>query len=166
MIAHLLVATAVPFLLVAAATDISVRMVSNFVCAAVALDGAMIGGFAHDLSTSLLAMLCVFVPAIVFWRHGFMGGGDAKLLAAVSLLVPAPVVPSLVLTIALVGGVLALMYWTLTRLMAPSNLPVRRQTLSRILRVERYRIRRGFSLPYAVAISGGTLFTLGRGMTS
>lgn len=165
MIAHLLVAMAVPFLLAAAATDIAARVVPNFVSATVAVDGAAISGLGHDLSHSLLAMLCVFVPAIVFWRHGFMGGGDAKLLAAVSLLVPAHAVPSLVLAIALVGGGLALVYWTMTRLMT-SDMPMRRQTLSRILRVERYRIRRGFSLPYAVAISGGTLFMLGRGMAS
>lgn len=166
MIAHILAATAVPFLLAAAVTDISVRMVPNSVCAALAVDGGMIGGVGHDLPASLLAMLCVFVPAIVFWRHGFMGGGDAKLLAAVSLLVPAHVVPSLVLTIALVGGALALVYWTMTRLMTPSYIPMRRQAVSRVLRVERYRIRRGFSLPYAVAISGGTLFMLGRGLAS
>ena len=166
MIAHLLAATAIPFLLVAAVTDISLRIVPNSVCAALALDGATIGGLGHDLTVSLLAMLCVFVPAVVFWRHGFMGGGDAKLLAAVSLLVPAHVVPVLVLTIAIVGGVLALVYWTMTRLMKPSKKAAGKQTLSRILRVEHYRIRRGFSLPYAVAISGGTLFTLGHGIAS
>lgn len=164
MIAHFLVATAVPFLLAAAATDIAVRIVPNSVCAALAMVGAMIGVLGHDLPASLLAMLCVFVPAIAFWRHGFMGGGDAKLLAAVSMLVPAHVVPVLVLTIAIVGGILGLVYGTMTRLMTPSERPPQKQTLGRILRVERYRIQRGFSLPYAVAISGGTLFTLGRGM--
>lgn len=163
MVAHILAASAVPFLLAAATTDISVRMVPNLVCAIVALDGVMIAGLGHDLPASLLAMLCVFVPAVICWRHGVLGGGDAKLLAAVTLLVPAHSVPSLVMTIAVTGGALALIYWTM-RLMKPSDRSVPRQALRRILRVERYRIRRGFSLPYAVAISGGTLFTLSHGL--
>ncbi len=162
MVALTLAALAVPFLMLAAATDISVRVVPNAVCAVLAMDGLMIAGLGHDLPASLLAMVCVFVPAVICWRHGFLGGGDAKLLAAVTLLVPAHSVPSLVLTIAVTGGALGLIYWTMTHVITSPGRPARRTALRRILRVERYRIRRGFSLPYAVAISGGTLFTLSR----
>ena len=164
MVAQVLAASAVPLLLAAAATDIRARLVPNSICVMLALDGVMIAELGHNLGASLLAMLCVFVPAVICWRHGLLGGGDTKLLAAVTLLVPAHSVPSLVLTIAITGGALALIYWTMMHAMKPFVRSARKQGLRRILRIERYRIGRGFSLPYAVAISGGTLFALGRGL--
>lgn len=126
---------------------------------------------AHHLPASVLAMLAVFIPALIFWRHGFMGGGDAKLFAASALLVRPLEVPFLVLAIAIAGGMLGLAYWTMMKLMArPAHAgattvpPV--NSFRRILRIEQYRIRSGFSLPYAVAISVGTLYMFGKGLAS
>ena len=161
---QLLLATASLFLLAAAATDVSIRVVPNAVSAVLTIDGVLAGLLAHGLVPSLAAALCVFVPSVVLWRHGLIGGGDAKLLTAVSLLVPASSVPSLVLTIAIAGGALALIYWLAGRvIVAPTTKPDAR-LLRRLVRIESYRMRRGFSLPYAVAISGGTLFTLSHGV--
>ena len=158
--------TAVVLLLVAATTDIALRIVPNFVCVALAFDGLIGRTFGHSMPLSLLAAFCVLIPAIVCWRHGLMGGGDAKLLAAVSLLVPATAVPSLVLTIALSGGALAMVYVVMQRLAGAPSVSRHRRTISRVLCIERYRMHRRFSIPYAVAISSGTLFTLTHGLTS
>ncbi|WP_419728291.1 A24 family peptidase [Lichenicola sp.] len=162
---------AIPFLLNAAATDIAMRMVSNRVCLALGLDGVAMQTVAHHLSGSLLAMLAVFVPAVICWRHGFMGGGDAKLFAASALLVRPLEVPFLILAIAIAGGALGLAYWTMMQLLArrPTTSAVMIRTanpIRRILRIERYRIGSGFSLPYAVAISLGTLYMFGRGLAA
>ena len=153
---------AIPFLLLAATTDLALRMVPNFVCLSLAIDGLVSRGVDYTLPTSLLAMSCVFVPAVVCWRHGLMGGGDAKLLAAVSLLVPAGAVPSLVLAIAIAGGALATCYWAMKHVTKSPRMAAGEQALSRVVRVERYRIHRGFSIPYAMAIASGTLFIFGR----
>lgn len=159
------VLVAIPLLLAAAASDLAARTVSNRVCLALGLDGVAMQVFAHTLPASMIATLAVFIPALVFWRHGFMGGGDAKLIAATALLVTPAAVPTLVLAIALAGGALGLAYWTMMHLMskppitsAPAN-PFRR-----VLRIEQRRIGRGFSLPYAVAISTGTLYVIGKGL--
>ena len=162
MISFVCALLAVPFLLFAATTDIALRVVPNFVCLTLAVDGLIGRGVGYTLPISLLAMSCVFVPAVVCWRHGLMGGADAKLLAAVSLLVPAGTVPSLVLAIAMSGGVLAACYWALKRFTAfPKTVPCR-QAFFRVLRAEQYRIHRGFSIPYATAIASGTLFIFAR----
>ena len=166
MMSQLLLATAVLLLVAAATTDVSLRTVPNAVSAVLAIDGILVGVFAHALLPSLAAASCVFVPSVIFWRHGLMGGGDAKLLTAVSLLVPARLVPSLVLTIALAGGALALIYWSTRRVMTLRTDGRDKRLLRRILRIECHRIRRGFSLPYAVAISSGTLFTLSHGFAN
>ena len=161
MISFMCATMAIPLLLLAATTDLALRMVPNFVCLALAIDGVIGRGFSCALPTSLLAMLCVFVPAIVCWRHGLMGGGDAKLLAAVSLLVPANAVLLLVLAIALSGGIIGLFYWTMKLFVGSPKTASRRRAFYRILQIERHRIRRGFSIPYAMAITSGTLFVLG-----
>ena len=166
MISFVCALMAVPFLLLAATTDITLRMVPNFICLSLAIDGLIGRGVGYTLPTSLLAMSCVFVPAIVCWRHGLMGGADAKLLAAVSLLVPAGAVPSLVLAIAISGGVLAICYWALKHCIALPKLVPCKRAFYRILRAERYRIHRGFSIPYALAIASGTLFIFGREFAS
>lgn len=64
------------------------------------------------------------------------------------------------LNIGLAGGVLAMLY-----LFGRNRLPIisKRTTKNRVLRVEAWRIRRGMSLPYAVAIAIGFIMTTLRG---
>jgi len=157
---------AVPLLLAASASDLTARMVSNRVCLALGLDGLVMQTAAHTLPVSILAMLAVFIPALVFWRHGIMGGGDAKLFAATALLVHPAAVPMLVLAIAFAGGLLGLAYWTMMRLLSKPTISVPANPFRRILRIEQHRICRGFSLPYAVAISIGTFYVFSQGLVS
>lgn len=151
---------AVTLLLVAAAGDIAMRMVSNKLSLLLALDGVLLQFLQDSLLTSCVASLAVFLAAILCWRAGLMGGGDVKLLAAAALLVPPSLVPALVVTVALAGGLLGLLYCALRLLIGRPPVRRSRALLRRLLRVEHYRISRGFSLPYASAIAAGAAFVL------
>jgi prepilin peptidase CpaA len=150
-------------LLAAGAEDIALRMVSNRLSLALALCGAALRWREGTLGVALIAALAVFVAAAFCWRRGWLGGGDVKLLGAASLFVPPGQIPALLLATALAGGVLALLYLALAALPAPT--PPRgpkAKLIPRILRAERWRIRRHGPLPYASAIAAGAVFTLFR----
>ncbi len=159
-------AAAVTLLLLAAATDFAARMVPNRLCLALGALGITLRlathAGPHILAASFLAGFAVFVPAMVCWRHGVMGGGDVKLLGAATLLVQPAAVPGLVLAVTMTGGLLGVVYWILARLVRTRTPDRPKALVRRILRIERHRIRRHFSVPYAIAISGGTIYALGR----
>lgn len=116
------------------------------------LHGNALLGLALGVLMLLLTAFC--------WRRGWMGGGDVKLLTAAAVFVPPAELLTYVLAVALSGGVLALLYLVARRFVsAPS--PVRpRSLLRRALRAERWRIRRGGSLPYACAIAAAGFIVL------
>lgn len=165
----LLIAAAMA-LLFAAANDVAVRIVPNGVSLIVAVAGIGLNALAAQLLAALFGAGLVFAGAWYCWRRGWVGGGDVKLLAACALLVPPGAVPELILSTAIAGGMLALIYLALARLLARSppvqpavshHPPYRRTALPmRVWRAERRRIRRGLSLPYACAIAAGVLLTL------
>lgn len=108
--AVLLEGAALAGLFLATLTDIRSRIIPNalvlwvigFGCAArIATDGL-------DAWISLGAALVVFVPLAVLAHRDQIGGGDAKMIGAVTLLVEPSRVVSLLLAIALSGGVLAI----------------------------------------------------------
>ncbi|WP_428377994.1 prepilin peptidase [Lichenicoccus sp.] len=160
MIADAAVFIAVLLLLVAAAGDVATRMVSNKLSILIALDGILLQSTAGAGLAPYGAALAVFVAGAICWRVGLMGGGDVKLLAAAALLVPAPLVPGLILSVALAGGILGLLYVGLRLLVGKPSVRRSRVLLWRLLRIEQYRISRGFSLPYASAIAAGAAFVL------
>jgi prepilin peptidase CpaA len=89
-----------------------------------------------------------------------MGGGDAKLFGAVALLVPPNLAPALIVGIALSGGVLAVVFLTARRRIAVPSSVRPLGLLARAVRVERWRLRRGGPLPYAVAIASGAIIVI------
>ncbi|ONG50703.1 hypothetical protein BKE38_17480 [Pseudoroseomonas deserti] len=102
-------------------------------------------------------------PALLLWRLGWIGGGDAKLLPAIAPLAPPEALPGLLLAIALAGGLLALPYLLARRRLAlPAGAPSRcgASLGARLWRAECRRLRRGGPLPYAVAIAAGALLPL------
>lgn len=150
-------------LCIAALHDIAARTVPNRLAAAVAAVGVVAQALQGTLVIALPTALGVFVLAALLWRRGWMGGGDVKLLGAAALLVPPWGVPAMIVGTALSGGVLALPY-----LVARHRLPCRPSPkpillLTRALRVERWRLRRGGPMPYAVAIASGAFIVLARG---
>ena len=151
-------------LLVAAALhDIVARTVPNGLALALAGFGLIAQVLQGNALVSVPVALVVFACAALCWRRGWMGGGDVKLLGAVALLVPPMLVPSLIAAIALSGGVLALFYLAARRRLTRPTNPRPGGIIPRAIRAERWRLRRGGPMPYAVAIASGAFFVLSHG---
>ncbi|MFL5333172.1 MAG: peptidase A24, partial [Geminicoccaceae bacterium] len=86
-----------------------------------------------------------------------------KLLASGGLLVAPASIPTMLLATALAGGVLCLPYLPGRALFAAPAAGRPSGFLARVLRCERWRLRRRGPLPYAVAIVAGTMFALLQG---
>jgi prepilin peptidase CpaA len=118
----------------------------------------LVGGIAGSGAICALAILC--------WRAGWLGGGDAKLLGACALAVSPHLVASLVVDTSFAGAVLALVYLAARHRVSRPRGPRPADLLARAWRVERWRLARGGPLPYAVAIAGAAIVVLVRGITS
>lgn len=147
-------------LLAAALHDIAARTIPNRIALGIAALGLLQRILAGELGWGLVAAGAVFILGILAWRYGVMGGGDVKLLAACALLASPWLVPDMILAIALAGGVLALGYILMRRLVRAPAGPRPDGVLRRLLRAEAWRISRGGPLPYGVAIFGGVVLTL------
>ena len=106
-------------LVVAAMTDLRRRIIPNEAVLVVAGAGLVLGllsfqGWRWRSAAAVALGLLVVLGQMT--RLGIVGGGDAKLIAAVSLSQPPADVPSLLLHIALAGGGLALIYLALSHL--------------------------------------------------
>ncbi|MGH7117998.1 MAG: prepilin peptidase [Acetobacteraceae bacterium] len=173
----LLTAASVLLLLAATATDVAFRRVPNKVSAMLTVCGLILRLGSGSLLSGLIAAAAVFAPAAFCWRRGWLGGGDVKLLAAATLTLPPLFTPTFVLAVALAGGVLALVYLALSLvarrnagrratalLAAPPGASLKQRGVARffqrLLRVERWRIQKRSSLPYAAAIAAGACFIL------
>lgn len=143
----------------AALHDLAARTIPNAIPALLLAFGLAVRLQEGEVLWGLGAAILVFALALLAWRFGVMGGGDAKLLGACALLPPPGDVPAMVVAVALCGGLLTLPYLVFRRralaIPAPS-----RSLPARALRAEIWRLRRGGPLPYAVAILGGVSFTL------
>lgn len=160
MIMTALVTASVLLLIVAALQDIVARTVSNGLVAVLAVAGALLRGLDGSLPAGLLAAAIIFAIAIACWRRGWMGGGDVKLLGAAALLVPPGSTPALVMDVCLSEGVLSLVFLAARRRVAVPGRLRPRGLLARAVRVERWRLRRGGPLPYAVAIASGAIIVI------
>lgn len=139
--------------------DLATRMLPDGITLALALLGLAWQAAFGQLGWSILAACMVFIGAALIWRLGALGGGDVKMLAACALLPNASAVPLLIIVTALAGGFLAAAY-LLAQRVAPVGPSEARLLPTRIWRAEARRMRRGGPLPYAFAISLGTLFSM------
>jgi prepilin peptidase CpaA len=147
-------------LAIAALHDVIARTIPNWIPTTVALVGLVPLLRSPAALDGLLAAALVFAGGVLFWRLGLMGGGDAKLLGAVGLLVPPGRMLGAMAAIGLAGGVLALPYLMCRGRIAPPA-PARPSLLpARAWRAERFRLRRGGPVPYGVAIAVGTALVL------
>jgi len=105
------------------------------------------------LGAHLAAGLAVLVVAILGFAFRVMGGGDAKLLAAVALWLGWKGLPPFLLLMGVIGGALALALLAARRL-APKPIPTDRWWSTLLL-------RRG-DVPYGVAISAAALILIAR----
>jgi prepilin peptidase CpaA len=147
-------------LCIAALYDIGFRKIPNGVCLLIAVLGLIFRVHDHRVVSSVAVAAVVFGLALLAWRRHWMGGGDVKLLTAAAILVPPTHVVHLVLFIALAGGILALLYLALSRILPPPAGVPPRSRLSRILRIEQRRVCRRASIPYGVAIWAGAFISL------
>ena len=151
---------ALAMLATAAMHDVMARTVPNRLAASLAATGLGLQAIQGSLLFGTLAALAVFFAAVLCWRRGWMGGGDVKLLGATALLVPPASVPALVAAISLFGGALALIYLLARHRVTTSHIGLPRGLVARAIRAERWRLRRGGPLPYAVAIACGAAFII------
>lgn len=159
--------TAVLGLLAATAvSDLRRRIIPNELVITIAVAGIAIAALARP-STLLIGVLAAFVLLVgmlTLTHYRLVGGGDAKLIAAVSLLVPPEEIGALLIVIAVAGGLLSAVYLA-------THIAVRRfhalrhrprltgwsRGLRAFLRGEHARIVSGRSVPYGIAISGAVI---------
>jgi prepilin peptidase CpaA len=97
---------------VAVATDLASRIIPNrlvllVLCAGIAL--RLLSG-PGSLWLGVLGPVAVLMTMALLASRDLVGWGDAKLIAAVSVAVPADRLPTLLLAIALAGGLLSCLY--------------------------------------------------------
>ena len=154
-------------LLAAALSDLAWRIIPNRIPVLVACVGLISQMMIGDPVWAPIGAAIVFAVCAVLWRLNVIGGGDVKLLAAVALCVPPANLLGLYMAITLTGTALGLVYLGLRPVMRHLLPPllIRPMTLwRRVMRVEFWRIGRGRSLPYGIAIATGTLTILFQGM--
>ncbi|MFT9408373.1 A24 family peptidase [Acetobacter fabarum] len=138
--------------------DVRVREIPDWVSLGLLALAILNGAAVHWISLVFGAL--IYLLLFFLWSLGVIGGGDVKLIAVTSLFFMPYEQLIFLLNIGLAGGVLAMLY-----LFGRNRLPIisKRTTKNRVLRVEAWRIRRGMSLPYAVAIAIGFIMTTLRG---
>jgi prepilin peptidase CpaA len=152
-------------LFIAAFTDVRDRIIPNLLVVLTVAGGLLVqlASEPYLIWLSLLISFGIFVVLAYLARHKLIGGGDAKMIAAVTLLVPANQVLALILDIALAGGLVAAVY-VVARLSLARRAPSlayaahsagRRAGLCAMVRVEGARIAAGEPMPYGVAIAAG-----------
>jgi prepilin peptidase CpaA len=155
-----------------AANDLTHRIIPNRWVVLIAVSGLAQGlALRPELVwISLLAAAITLVGLGVLAHFDLIGGGDVKLISALTLLVSPEHIGSLLLLIALAGGVLACLYFAaryrLQRAAAPQadrpGLDRPASRLQRLVERERIRIASGEPMPYALAVFVGLVSYIAR----
>ena len=156
-------AIGVPVLVLAALHDVAARTIPDWTSIVLAALGLALRFAAGQLPMALILAVTVFAACAFCCLRGWLGGGDVKLLAACTLLVPPTGVFGLLCDTMLAGGVVALVYLvgrTRGRRHAAKIAPRPTGLLARLWRCERHRFGRGGPLPYGSAIAAGTMVVL------
>jgi prepilin peptidase CpaA len=162
MLEAVFIVSASVLLLYAALHDLAARTVPNWLPACLLAIGFCVRLTDHSLLLALAVAAATFTVLFCIWMLGAMGGGDVKLWAATVLLIPPFLQTELgfFLRVVVFGGVLALIYLTLWRLVPKPHASRDGGTLRRALRAEAWRIGKKAPLPYACAIAGGAIVTI------
>jgi prepilin peptidase CpaA len=151
------------FLLLSAAwVDVASRLIPNSLCLGLGITGALgrllIGP--PQMAESIAAAGIVFIILLPLHSRQLLGGGDVKLLAAITIGLPPAGVLQLFSITALAGGILALLHLAMRRLPRPKLAHARSSVFRRIYTAERWRILRRAPLPYGVAIACGGIWAM------
>jgi Flp pilus assembly protein protease CpaA len=175
---------AIAVLIFAAYGDIRRRLIPNELSIALAVLGLVrmiVTGDWIAAPWTVAAAAAILVIGFLCFSRGWIGGGDAKLLAAVALLVGYRQLPDLLLIMSLIGGVIALVVIAIEKL-RPLMLPLpiamqfvgaslrialwTEESLERLLRLIRPSASRAAeapsprSVPYGVAIAAAGVAVL------
>jgi prepilin peptidase CpaA len=151
----LLILTLFPTLVVAAAIgDVLTMRIPNWLNAATALSVlpmALLAGMPLDVAQwHLLGGAVLLVFGFALFARGFIGGGDAKLMAAVGLWIGWSALLPFVIVMTLAGGALAILYKV--GQLVRTDIEVRDVAwLKRVIRAD-------LQLPYGIAIATGALW--------
>ncbi|MDB5686578.1 MAG: peptidase [Rhizorhabdus sp.] len=135
-------------LLVAAWTDVRRRTIANelnLVIAILAIGWWWVCGEAlwPDVAIRIAIAVAVFIVFAGLFAFGMMGGGDVKMIAAIALWLPFPLLMAMLTVMAIAGGVITLL----------------------VLIVHRWRRSEGRpEVPYGVAIAIGALWVSANGL--
>ncbi|WP_305460608.1 A24 family peptidase [Photobacterium leiognathi] len=124
-------------LLVVIFSDIKYRKIPNILCLITAICCLIFAYQHHYLASSLLSSSVVLLGSIVLFYFNIMGAGDGKFAAALALAIPWQQLDIALFLTAIVGGVLAIIYFIKYRL------------------ILRNKIKQDPGLPYGVAIGLG-----------
>ncbi|HKD46603.1 MAG TPA: prepilin peptidase [Rhizomicrobium sp.] len=157
MIAQFCLMFALPALLaVAAAYDLATFTIPNLLslvlAVAFAVFGFAIGLTPAGFSFHLLAGLIALVVGFALFAFGYIGGGDAKLFAAVALWLGLRDLLAYALAASLLGGLLTLALLALRQWPLPASLARR----DWILKLH----EKNSGIPYGVALASGALLIL------
>ncbi|WP_372624091.1 prepilin peptidase [Falsiroseomonas sp.] len=158
----LLVTTAI--LAIAAWCDLATRTIPDRLSVALlalGIGSRLLEGPAAAASSAAVALL-VGLGFLFLHARGMIGGGDVKLIAALAAGTAPAEVPALLFAIGIAGGVLAIAYLAMSRVMPKTSLRPHAVLPLRIAALEAHRIVRRGPMPYALAIATGTVaFGLG-----
>lgn len=158
----LLIFAALVTLAVAAACDLKDRIIPDALVLTV-----LFAGGALRLTAATVSWLTPIIGLLVFLAMSFqaarniVGGGDAKMMTAVTFLFPPQIVPVTLVMIALAGGILSGAYLAAgcalrSRGVRAAVVPPR----AGLLRVEAARAVAGAPLPFGFAIFAGVAVTV------
>ena len=147
----------VTLLLVAGLHDAVARTIPNWIPASLVIAGLFLRVQQGNAiaGAEIAALLLAILGAL--WLLGFIGGGDMKLIPAVALVLSPSDTLHFVLSVAIAGGALALIYLALSFVVRRPQPGPRHGLLARVLKAEAWRMHRRGPLPYALAIAGGAL---------
>ena len=165
-------------LTMAVVTDIQSRIILDRVVLLVGVCGVLLRLLSpgDPIWPSFAALILVFLGLWGVFAVGAIGGGDVKMISAATLMVPAGQVVSLLLSIALAGGVLACLYLSARYVLVRTGggTPVAESPDAQVLhdgwfrstmRRECARIAAGEPMPYALAILAGVAAQLLKGIS-
>jgi prepilin peptidase CpaA len=159
---------AVIALAVASVHDVRDRLIPNtlvLVVLGVGI-GTRIGGSLGATGLSILATAIIATVGYFLADREYIGWGDAKMIAAASLLVPPQIVVPLIFDIVLAGGVLSCLYiFARIGLRDESSVGdapggMHHSKFGRFVRTEMARIAAHEPMPYGVAIFGGVSYCI------
>ena len=158
-------AVSIAALFASSVTDLRERIIPNTIPLIIAGCGLALSlqGGPWRIGMNVAAAITVFLALGFLAHYGFIGGGDVKLISAVTLLVPPERVGPLLIEIAIAGGLLSCGYLAAGFVLTVfSRAKLQRQSscnpeLRNRAAHQCTEVGAGYPLPYALAVVGGVL---------